>query len=225
MASVLVIDDDRSLLRALKLGLSALGHEIVTAGTGEQGLTAAALAGPDVVVLDLGLPDVDGLEVCRRIRQWSDVPVLVLSATDLEGRKVAALDMGADDYVTKPFGMAELDARIRAMSRRRSSGPKVQETPVVVGEIQIDLVHHEASVSGRRLELTAREFDLLAFLGRNAGKTCTRRMILDAVWGPGYRDDAAHLRVYVHRLRQKLGPPHGGRLRSVPGIGYGLDAE
>jgi two-component system, OmpR family, KDP operon response regulator KdpE len=221
VARVLVVDDDRSLLRALRLGLSALGHELVTASTGHQGISQAALTQPDVVVLDLGLPDADGLEVCRSIRQWSDVPVLVLSATDAEGRKVAALDVGADDYVTKPFGMAELDARIRAMLRRRSS-PVSDVQSVTVGDLEIDLVHHEARTGGHRIELTSREFDVLAFLARNSGRTCTRQMILDAVWGPGYRSDAAHLRVYVHRLRQKLGAD-GAMLKSVPGIGYSLE--
>ena len=218
---MLVVDDDPALLRALRVGLTALGHEIVTASNGQQGISQAALSPPDVVVLDLGLPDLDGLEVCRRIRQWSHVPILVLSATDAEGRKVAALDLGADDYVTKPFGMAELDARLRAALRRVPPAPAAP-TELAVGDVEIDMVHHQAHRAGRPLELTSREFGLLAFLARNAPKVCTHRMILEGVWGPGYGTDTGHLRVYVHRLRHKLGDEEGRLLRSAPGIGYSL---
>ena len=222
MARILVIDDDQSLLRALSLSLAARGHDVTIAATGEQGLSQAALADPEVVVLDMGLPDLDGLEVCRRIRQWSEVPIVVLSATDTEGRKVAALDQGADDYVTKPFGTAELEARLRA-ALRRVSPTAPQPAEFSAGDIDLDLTRHEARRSGHRLDLTSREFDLLAFLARNAGRVCTRQMILDAVWGHGYTTDPGHLRVYVHRLRQKLGDDEAQVIRSVPGIGYCLE--
>ncbi len=178
MARVLVVDDDRALLRALRVGLSARGHDVLVGTTGAEGLSKAALEHPEVVIVDLGLPDLDGLEVCRRIRQWSDVPVIVLSATGIEDRKVAALDGGADDYVTKPFGMAELEARIRAALRHRAAPEADGVGALTVGDLELDLVHHQARVKGQDVELTAKEFDLLAYLARNAGKVCTHQMIL-----------------------------------------------
>ena len=222
-AKVLVIDDDPSLLRALRLGLRAQGHEVVTATNGEQGLAQTALVAPDVVVLDLGLPDLDGLTVCKRIRQWSDVPIVVLSATGAEERKVAALDGGADDYVTKPFGMAELEARIRSALRHRRAEP-AGETPasVTAGALNLDLVHREARVGDAPVRLTTKEFDVLSYLVRYAGKTCTHQMILVAVWGTGYGREAQYLHAYIHRLRQKLTDPAGTLIRTVPGVGYVL---
>ncbi len=220
MSRILLIDDDASLLRALRIGLGARGYEVVTARTGEEGLTQAALSGPDVVVLDLGLPDLDGIEVCRRLRQWSEVPIIVLSAVGTEERKVAALDFGADDYVTKPFGMAELEARLRVALRHRRP-PADASTAIEVGPLSVDLLHHTALVDGRPLDLTGREFDLLAYLAQHAGKVCTHQMILQAVWGTGYADEAHYLRVYAHRLRRKLGDA-GHLLHTQPGIGYQL---
>ena len=162
MARVLVIDDDPSLLRAMKVGLKAGGHEVITATNGEQGISETAVSAPDVVILDLGLPDLDGLTVCRRIRLWSDVPILVLSAIDTEDRKVIALDSGADDYITKPFGMAELEARIRAAIRhRRPADGDPAESTLSAGPVELDLVHHEARIGGEPIELTAKEFDVL----------------------------------------------------------------
>jgi two-component system KDP operon response regulator KdpE len=223
MAKVLVIDDDPSLLRALRVGLRAGGHEVVSAVNGEQGISQAALASPDVIVLDLGLPDVDGLAVCKRIRQWSEVPIIILSASGTEDRKVAALNGGADDYVTKPFGIAELEARIRAVMRHRvpDAGEPLPST-VTVGPLELDLVHHEVRLDGDRVELTAREFDLLSFLTRHAGKTCTHQMILSAVWGPGYGQEGQYVRTYVHRLRQKLHDDTGTLIRTAPGVGYSI---
>jgi two-component system, OmpR family, KDP operon response regulator KdpE len=221
----LVIDDDRALLRALTVGLSGRGHQVTSAATGSEGLTKVAVDTPEVVVLDLGLPDVDGIDVTRRIRQWSEVPVIVLSATGLEDRKVAALDDGADDYVTKPFGMAELEARIRAAVRHHRPEPGGEQTTVTVGALTLDLVHHQASVDGRQVDLTAREFELLAFLARHAGKLCTHQMILDQVWGGRFGGEAQSLRVYIYRLRRKLDDPDGHLLRSSPGVGYSLSEE
>ncbi|HUI05031.1 MAG TPA: response regulator transcription factor [Acidimicrobiales bacterium] len=224
MAKVLVIDDDPSLLRALRLGLGAAGHDVTVASRGELGLTQAAVISPDVIVLDLGLPDIDGLTVCTRIRQWSDVPILVLSATDAEGRKVAALDAGADDYVTKPFGMAELAARIRTALRHRQPGPaEHRPTELAVGPLRLDLVHRDTTMDGHPVELTNKEFDLIAFLAQHAGKTCTHQMILVAVWGPTYAGESQYLHVYVNRLRQKLGDATGSFLVTTPGVGYGLN--
>jgi two-component system KDP operon response regulator KdpE len=225
VARVLVVDDDRSLLRVLRVSLPARGHEVLAAVTGQEGLSKAAVDSPDIVVLDLGLPDLDGLEVCRRIRQWSQVPVIVLSATGSEDRKVAALDGGADDYVTKPFGMAELDARIRAGLRHARPSTRDEEAELAVGSLELDLVHHQARSAGRPLDLTAKEFDLLAFLARHAGKVCTHQMILQEVWGAGYGSEAQYLRVYVHRLRHKLADQDGSLLRTVPGVGYALGSN
>lgn len=224
MARILVVDDDRSLLRALRIGLAARGYDVVEARTGADGVAQASLAGPDVVVLDLGLPDLDGLEVCRRVRQWSDVPVIVLSAIGLEERKVAALDGGADDYVTKPFGMAELEARLRVALRRAAGAGPGEPTTVTAGRVEVDLVHHMAHLDGRPLDLTGREFDLLAFLARHRGKVCTHQMILREVWGAAYGTEAHYLRVYAHRLRRKLGDA-GHLLRTQPGVGYQLVEE
>jgi len=194
---------------------------MILAATGEEGLSKALLDEPELVLLDLGLPDLDGLEVCHRIRQCSDVPIIVLSAVHLEGRKVAALDSGASDYVTKPFGTSELEARIRAAIRdhRHDAGPRSDR--LVVGELELDLVHHQAACNGERIELTAKEFDILTYLARHVGNVCTHQMILGSVWGEGYGDEAEYLRVYVSRLRRKLGD-NGRLLHTSPGIGYSL---
>jgi two-component system KDP operon response regulator KdpE len=226
-ARILIVDDDRALQRALRIGLTARGYDVVEARTGADGVTQTSLTTPDVVVLDLGLPDIDGMEVCRRIRQWSPVPVIVLSAAGSEDRKVAVLDAGADDYVTKPFGMAELEARLRVALRRGPAVPASDgsgSTVMDVGPLHVDLVHHMAGVGDRPLDLTGREFDLLAYLARHAGKTCTHQMILREVWGPAYAGEHHYLRVYTHRLRKKLGNS-GVVLRTRPGIGYELQAE
>ena len=220
---MLVVDDDRALLRALRVGLSARGHEVLLAVSAQEGLSKTALEAPEVVVLDLGLPDMDGLDVVRHLRTWTDVPIIVLSATALEDRKVAALDGGANDYVTKPFGMAELEARVRT-ALRHAGGPQPAAETVAVGPLELDLVHYEARVSGEPVELTAKEFELLAYLARNAGKTCTHQMVLREVWADAYGAEADYLRVYVYRLRKKLGPA-GRLLRNIPGIGYSLAAH
>ncbi|MGD0380178.1 MAG: response regulator transcription factor [Acidimicrobiales bacterium] len=226
MATVLAVDDDQALLRVLRIGLSALGHTVLVASTGEQGVSQAAIGGPDIIVLDLGLPDLDGMEVCRRIRLWSDVPIIVLSADGTEDRKIASLDGGADDYMTKPFGMGELEARLRVALRHRAPEPGEEEVKAIeVGALQLDLVHHEARMEGRPVELTTREFALLVFLARNAGKICTHRMILEHVWGPHYGTETQYLRVYVYRLRRKLGDEKGELLRTNPGVGYQLVDE
>jgi two-component system KDP operon response regulator KdpE len=225
MTKVLVVDDDPSLVKALRIGLTARGDDVVTAHTGTDAIAQVALVHPDLVVLDLGLPDLDGLEVCRRIREFSDVPVVVLSAFGDERRKVEALDGGADDFITKPFGMAELEARLRVAVRhaaaRTAHGPE-SSAPLVVGDLEVDVVHHMASLGGNTLTLTGREFDLLAYLARHAGKVCTHHMILKDVWGPGYGAESNYVRVYAHRLRKKLGDDDGHILRTIPGIGYQL---
>ncbi len=163
--------------------------------------------------------------MCKRIRQWSEVPIIILSASGSEERKVAALNGGADDYVTKPFGMAELEARIRTAIRHRPSEPEETPAPAVtVGPLDLDLVHHEAHLGGAPVDLTTKEFEVLSFLARHAGRTCTHQMILSAVWGAGYGSEAGYLHAYVHRLRQKLGDS-GTLIRTAPGIGYSLDPD
>ena len=228
MTKILVVDDDPSLLKALRIGLTARGDEVLVARSGTEAVTQVALAGPDLVILDLGLPDVDGLEVCRRIREFSEVPIVVLSAYGDERRKVEALDGGADDFVTKPFGMAELEARLRVALRHGSAGKGdggEHRTTLLVGDLDIDLVHHMATLAGRPMPLTAKEFELLAYLARHAGKVCTHHMILKDVWGPGYGEESNYVRVYAHRMRKKLGDEDGTLLRTIPGIGYQLVAD
>jgi two-component system KDP operon response regulator KdpE len=226
VARVLVIDDDPALVRALRLGLTAVGHDVTSATTGQQGIAAAVRAVPDVIVLDLGLPDLDGLTVFRRIREWNGLPIIVLSATATEHRKVQALDEGADDYVTKPFGMAELEARIRAALRR---SPRRQEDEVAefsVGPLEFDLVHREARLNGGALKLTGRELDVLSYLARHADKVCTHQMILSAVWGSSYGQEAQYLHSYIHRLRQKVSPASPSvRIETAIGIGYVLRVD
>jgi two-component system, OmpR family, KDP operon response regulator KdpE len=223
VARVLAVDDDQALLRVLRIGLSALGHTVLVASTGEQGISQAAIGAPDIIVLDLGLPDLDGMRVCQRIRSWSDVPVIVLSADGTEDRKIASLDGGADDYMTKPFGMGELEARLRvALRHGASEKDKEQAKHIAVGPLALDLVHHEARMGGRAVELTTREFALLVYLARHAGKICTHGMILEHVWGPHYGTETQYLRVYVYRLRRKLGDADGKLIRTHPGVGYQL---
>jgi two-component system, OmpR family, KDP operon response regulator KdpE len=223
LAQLLIVDDDPDLLNVCRVGLQAFGHVVRTAETGSDGLSETAIGNPDVIVLDLGLPDLDGVEVCKRIRTWSSAPIVVLSADGTEDRKVEALEAGADDYVTKPFGMRELNARLRVALRHHgateaNSGPAELE----VGELHLDLVHYEATYAGRELELTPREFEFLAFLARHAGKVCTRRMILENVWGHGYEHELNYLKVYAYRIRRKLGDERGDFLQSDPSVGYRL---
>jgi two-component system KDP operon response regulator KdpE len=221
LAQILVIDDDPSLLGVCKVGLEALGHVVRTAETGNEGLIEAATRAADLIVLDLGLPDLDGLEVCKRIRHWSDIPIIVLSADGSEDRKVEALDHGADDYVTKPFGMRELDARVRVALRHRPDEGEHQ-VEFDVGPLHLDLVHYQATIDDKSLDLTPKEFDFLAYLAHHVGKVCTRRMILENVWGPNYVNELPYLKVYAYRIRRKLGDAHGRLLQSDPSVGYRL---
>lgn len=225
-ATVLVVDDDPALQRVLRLALRALGYEVVAAMTGASGLSEAALHSPDVIVLDLGLPDLGGVEVCRRVREWSDVPIVVLSADGTEQSKVEALDLGADDYVTKPFSMSELQARLRVALRRRRAAETAGAPSVTVGPLELDLLAHEVRMGGRLVELTKREFQILSFLALHAGKVCTHKMLLDAVWGAGYGASGRYLREYVpapaqawRRGRRAPHEPSGHRLpaRSAAG--------
>lgn len=223
MKKLLLIDDDRSLLRALEIGLGARGYTTDTAQNASEGLAKSALFIPDLILLDLGLPDLDGIEFCKRLREWSEVPLLVLSAAEDEQRKVDALDAGADDYVTKPFGMAELEARIRVALRHARARAETPEVSVInVGRVRIDLAKHQVAVDDHQIELTAKEFDLLAYLAKNSGKVFTHHQILRDIWGRGYGNETHYLRVYVNRLRKKLDDPQGKILKTNPGIGYQL---
>jgi two-component system, OmpR family, KDP operon response regulator KdpE len=218
---VLVVDDEPPIVRMVAANLRMRGYEVVTASTGETGLAAAGATPPDVVILDLGLPGIGGLEVLARLRSWSEVPVIVLTAADDERRMVAVLDAGADDYVTKPFGIGELLARVR-VALRHGRGP---DRPQVIeaGEVRIDLAGSTVTRSGEPVHLTRLEYRLLEALAVNAGRICTHRYLLERVWGPGYGDASQYLRVYVANLRRKLDDPAAPRLiLTEPGMGYRL---
>jgi len=220
---VLVVDDEPQILHALETTLRGAGYEVTTAGTGEQALILAATRPPDAVVLDLVLPGKSGVEVARELRTWTTTPILILSAVGDEADKVDALDAGADDYVTKPFGIDELLARLRAVLRR--SGPP-GEPELVVGELQIDLEKRAAILRGERLRLTPIEFRLLAYLARNEGRLLTHAAILRAVWGNAYQEESHYLHVYVSQLRRKIedDPARPQYVLTEPGAGYRLVA-
>jgi two-component system KDP operon response regulator KdpE len=218
---VLVVDDEPQILRALRTTLRGAGYEVRTAATGEDALAAAAAHPPDAVILDLVLPDAYGAEVLRELRRWSDAPVLVLSAVGDEQEKVAALDAGADDYVTKPFGMDELLARLRAVLRRAAS---TTEPVIEVGELEVDLEKRAVTVGGRSVSVTPHEFELLRYFAQNEGKLLTHPMILREVWGPRYGTESHYLHVYVSQLRRKIeaDPARPRYLLTEPGAGYRL---
>ena len=218
---ILVVDDEPQILRALQTNLRGAGYEVFTAATAEAALAEAAARQPDAVILDFVLPDGNGTDVCRELRTWTTVPVIVLSAVGDESQKVAALDAGADDYVTKPFGIDELLARLRAALRRADpSGAPVLE----IGDLSVDLEKRSVTVAGSRVQLTPHEFDLLALLARNPGKLLTHTTILREVWGPQYGRESHYLHVYVSQLRRKIEPdPMRPRyLLTEPGAGYRL---
>lgn len=218
---VLVVDDEAAILRFLKPALEANGYEISSVGTIAEATKRIAADVPDIVVLDLGLPDGDGKDVIRRVREWSDVPIVVLSARDRETEKIEALDLGADDYVNKPFGVGELLARMRTALRHRMQ--RKAETPLLkLGELEIDNVRHRVSRSGEEIKLTPKEFELLFFLARHPGKVLTHRQILIAVWGPAHAEDTQYLRVYIGHLRQKIEeqPDDPRIVTTESGIGY-----
>jgi two-component system KDP operon response regulator KdpE len=216
---VLVVDDELQILRALETTLRVEGYEVETAATAEQALAKAAMRPPEAVILDLVLPDRSGTDVARELRSWTKVPIVILSAVGDEREKVAALDAGADDYVTKPFGGDELLARLRAVLRRATPGGR----PVIeIGELRIDLEKHAVFRSGERLQMTPHEFALVRLFAENEGKLLTHRMILREVWGPAYQTESNYLHVYVSHLRRKLerDPTRPRYLLTEPGAGY-----
>ncbi|WP_308706047.1 response regulator [Nocardia nova] len=223
---VLVVDDEPQILRALRINLSVRGYEVITAATGSAALRAAAEKHPDVVVLDLGLPDIDGVEVLAGIRGWSSMPVIVLSARTDSSDKVQALDTGADDYVTKPFGMDELLARLRAAVRRSASTAEESAPIVETSSFTVDLAAKKVIRGGRDVHLTPTEWGVLEMLVRNQGKLVGRRELLREVWGPTYATETHYLRVYLAQLRRKLedDPSQPKHLLTEAGMGYRFQA-
>jgi two-component system KDP operon response regulator KdpE len=223
-----LIEDEREIRRFLRVTLEGQGYRLFEAATAADGLVEVASRQPDVVVLDLGLPDTDGLEVIRRIREWSTVPIIVLSARGREDDKVAALDAGADDYVSKPFGAGEFLARVR-VALRHAAGLRSEDAEAVftVGDLQVDLARRHVRVGGQEVHLTPIEYRLLAVLVRHAGKVLTHRHLLREVWGPGQVEEPHYLRVYMAQLRRKLEttPARPRYLLTEPGVGYRLAAE
>ena len=222
--TILVIEDTPAIGRALRAALEARNYNVVVALTGASGIDAAALNDPAAIILDLGLPDMDGADVCRRVRSWSDVPIIILTIDDAEHRKVETLDIGADDYVVKPFSTPELLARLRVALRRRRVGAGEVADPILeVGDVIVDVPHHRVEVAGEPVDLTPKEFAFLALLARYPGRVLTHRAILQEVWGPEYGSETQYLRVYASQIRKKLGDdPASPRLVTEPGVGYRL---
>lgn len=221
-ATALVIDDERQIRKLLRIVLEQDHYRVLEAENGKQGLSDIALRRPEVVLLDLGLPDMDGLAVLKRLREWSHVPVLILSVREGAEDKVAALDAGADDYVTKPFESGELLARLRAIQRRAASG--AEEPFFRAGLLEIDFNARSVTVKGREVKLTATEYALLKILAQHAGKVITHKQLLREVWGPNAEEQAQYLRVYMTHLRKKIEPADARErlLRTESGIGYRL---
>jgi two-component system, OmpR family, KDP operon response regulator KdpE len=218
---VLVVDDEPPIVRAVAANLRVRGYEVLTAASGDAALAAVEAHQPDCVVLDLGLPGIGGLEVLRRLRTWTEVPVVVLTAIDSERDKVTALDLGADDYVTKPFGVAELMARIRVALRHARGAAADRPRVVQAGDVSIDLDAKLVTRDGAAVRLTPIEYRLLETLATNAGRLCTHRFLLELVWGPGYGEESHYLRVYMANLRKKLDDPSAPQvLLTEPGMGY-----
>ena len=220
-AHILIIDDELQIRRLLRSSLSGRGYRVTVAASGDEALDSAASDPPAVVILDLGLPDMDGLEVCSQLRSWSNVPIIVVSARYDEMEKVRALDQGADDYLTKPFAVHELLARIRVALRHTE---RQQSTPslIVNGDLQIDLARRRVTVAGVDVHLTPTEYDLLSAFATNADRTLTHQWLLEHVWGPGYEDDVQNLHVFISQLRRKI-EPQPARPRYIltePGVGY-----
>lgn len=219
---ILVIDDEPQIQRAIRTILTEKGFNVTTASRGEEGLTLAAANEPDIVILDLGLPDMDGVEVCTRLREWTQCPIIILSVRDSERDKVAALDNGADDYLTKPFGIEELLARVRVALRHSASRQGQQSKVIKTGDITIDLAWHSVKRGDEDIKLTATEYKLLAYLAANHGRVLTHQSILANVWDPADANHTEYLRVYMRQLRKKLevDPENPQIILTEPGIGY-----
>jgi two-component system, OmpR family, KDP operon response regulator KdpE len=224
---ILVIDDEPQILRALRTILTEKKFQVTVANRGEEGLALAAANPPDIVILDLGLPDMDGIEVCARLREWTQIPIIILSVRDGERDKVAALDKGADDYLTKPFGIEELLAHVRVALRHSAQLKGRKESVVKAGELVIDLARYIIKRGSVEVKLTATEFKLLAYLASNTGRVLTHRSILTQVWGEAEADHVEYLRVYMRQLRKKLeaDPERPKYILTEPGIGYRFIAD
>lgn len=226
MTTILVVDDDPSIMKTVSAGLAARAFDVVGARSGGDALEILVRSSVDVVLLDLGLPDIDGIDVVRRIRNQSGVPIIVLSADGSDTRKVLALELGADDYVTKPFSMAELVARVRVAVRHGEmvSGDGPVLSVITVGDLELDLARHRCTVGGRLVDLTPKEFSLLTVLARRPGRLVAHRMLLQEVWGHVYSSETHYLRVYVSQLRKKIGDaPTTPRITSESGVGYRME--
>jgi len=221
LGTILVTDDEPQIHRFLTPALTAAGYETLRAETGAETLRLAAARAPDAILLDLGLPDMDGQEVLTKLRAFTSTPIIILSARDREGEKIRALDAGADDYVEKPFGVGELLARIRTALRHRLQQDSA-EKPVIFGNLVIDPATHRVTLDDEILSLTKREHALLLLLARNRGRVLTHRHILTAIWGHAHTEDVTYLRVYIGQLRRKLGVPLAALIVTEPGIGYRL---
>jgi two-component system KDP operon response regulator KdpE len=219
---ILVIDDEPQILRALQTILGEKHFQVLTASNGEDGLALAAAGMPDLIILDLGLPDIDGIEVCGRLREWTDTPIIVLSVRENEREKVRALDKGADDYLTKPFGIEELLARVRVALRHRSPQSGSKSAVITAGPITLDLARHIVTRNELEVKLTSTEFNLLAYLASHADRVLTHQSILTQVWGEPYSEQVEYLRVYMRQLRKKLeDDPHRPKyILNEPGVGY-----
>jgi two-component system KDP operon response regulator KdpE len=225
--AVVLIEDEPQIRRFLRATLTTQGYRLFEAGTAADGLVEVATRQPEVVILDLGLPDADGLDLIKRLREWSAVPIIVLSARGQETDKVAALDAGADDYVSKPFGAAELLARIRVALRHGTGATRAEDAVFAVGDLRVDLARRHVTVAEREVHLTPIEYKLFTTLVRHAGKVLTHRQLLKEVWGPSHVEEAHYLRVYMAQLRRKLeaDPARPRYLTTEPGVGYRLAAE
>jgi two-component system KDP operon response regulator KdpE len=226
--TIVVIEDEPALQKFLRVTLESQSYNVTIAARGEEGLRHVAMTQPDLVILDLGLPDVDGLEVTRRLREWTAIPIIIVSARGKEQDKVVALDAGADDYLTKPFAVGELLARVRVALRHAASANTESGNPLFKsGELQVDLLHRHVKVGTRDVHLTPNEFKLITALVKHAGMVLTHRQLLKEVWGPGSAEETHYLRVYMNQLRQKLeqDPARPKYLLTEPGVGYRLAAE
>lgn len=221
-ARILVVDDEKQIRRMLKAALEGYGYDIGEAASGHEGLSQTSIFHPDVVILDLGLPDLDGIEVIQRLREWTQIPIIVLSVREHEDDKIKALDVGADDYVTKPFSMGELLARLRAALRRTA---KSEDEPVLTfDELSLDLTHRKVTIKGEEVKLTPTEYEVLKYLAQQAGRVVTHRQLLKAVWGSNYQEHSQYLRVYIGQLRRKIevDPSQPVYIITEPGVGYRL---
>jgi two-component system, OmpR family, KDP operon response regulator KdpE len=224
---ILVIDDEPQIQRAIRTILTEKGFHVSTASRGEEGLTLAAANEPDIIILDLGLPDMDGVEVCTRLREWTQCPIIILSVRDSERDKVAALDKGADDYLTKPFGIEELLARVRVALRHSTNRQGTQNKVIQAGALTIDLAWHNVKRGEEEIRLTATEYKLLSYLAANHGRVLTHHSILTNVWDPADANHTEYLRVYMRQLRKKLelDPENPQIIITEPGIGYRFIAD